>query len=132
VIDLGDEVRRPDDGELLGYVRQPADGGDWQALTVFGAILGTAPTRQAARSIVVSDGLASLARRWYHRSAADGSWRVVVLTETWPGRARGVVGMYAIPGAPPFEVSAEDLAAGDEMTLEPPADADLSDDPLPR
>jgi hypothetical protein len=132
MIDLGDEVRRPDDGELLGYVRRPASGGEWQALTVFGAVLASAPTRQAARSIVVSDGLPSLARRWYHHAAADGSWRVVVLTETWPGRARGVTGMYAIPGAPPFEVGAEDLAAGDEMTLELPADADLSDEPLPR
>jgi hypothetical protein len=128
--ELGDEVRRPDDGELLGFVRQRSDDGPWQALTVFCAVLGAAATRQAARALVVEDGLASLAKRWYHRSAADGAWRVVVLTETWPGRARGVVGYYAVPGAPPFEVSAEDLAVGDLMTLEPPDD-DLSDQPLP-
>ena len=129
--DLGDEVRRPDDGELLGYVRQPSVGGDWQALTVFGAVLATASTRQAARTIVVSDGLASLARRWFHRSATDGAWRVVVLTETWPGRTRGVIGLYPLPGAPAFDISAEALTAGDEMTLQPPADADLSEFPLP-
>lgn len=128
--ELGDEVRRPDDGELLGYVR-PSVGGDWQALTVFGAVIGTAATRQAARTVLVDDGLASLAKRWFHRSAADGAWRVVVLTETWPGRARGVIGLYPLPGAPAFEISAEDLAAGDEMTLQPPADADLNEFPLP-
>jgi hypothetical protein len=132
VTELGDEVRRPDDGELLGYVRRRSDGDAWQALTVFGAQLGAAATRQGARTIVVTYGLASLAKRWFHRSAADGAWRVVVLTETWPGRARGVVGLYAIPGAPPFEISADDLGAGDEMTLEPPADAEVSDEPLPR
>jgi hypothetical protein len=133
VTQLGDEIRRPDDGELLGYVRQRYDGDEWQALTVFGAEIGTAPSRQAARTMVVNDGLASLAKRWFHRSAVDGAWRVVVLTETWPGRARGVVGMYAIPGAPPFEVSADDLVAGDMMTLDPPTDdVDLSDEPLLR
>ena len=45
-------------------------GGAWEALTVFGAVIGTAAPRQALEQ-VVNDGLASLAQRWF-RSAAAG------------------------------------------------------------
>lgn len=122
--ELGEEVRRSD-GELLGYVRQRSGGSVWSALAAFGAEIGRADTREAAIELVLRDGLGSLAQRWFHRSAADGVWRVVILTETWPGRARGVVGLYALPDAPTFEISAADLAAGDEMTLVLPGEADL-------
>lgn len=50
---------------------------------------------------------------------------VVVIQEAWPGRAVGVFGLYALPGAPSFDITAEDLAAGAEMTFEPP-DEDLA------
>ncbi|MGK2852460.1 MAG: hypothetical protein ACSLFN_16330 [Candidatus Limnocylindrales bacterium] len=124
--DLGEPVQRAEDGDLLGYVAPHPDGGtSWLARAVFGGTLGVRSTAAEARALVDSDGLAALAQRWFHRSAADGTWRVVVLTETRPGRARGVFGLYALPGAPTFEISAADLAAGDEMTLEPPDDADL-------
>lgn len=125
-------IRRRDDEELLGFVQPAPDGTGWLALTVFGARLGAAPDPVGARAIVERDGLTALGQRWFHRSAADGRWRVVVLTETWPGRARGVIGLYPMPGSPPFEIAAEDLAAGDEMTLDPPHDADLTDFALPR
>jgi hypothetical protein len=121
---LGTEVRR-DDGELLGYVR-PTDDGRWAGIAVFGGTIATRPTVAAARALVLEDGLASLADRWFHRPAADGDWQVVSIQEAWPGRAIGVVGLYALPGAAWFEVTAADLAAGAEMTREPPDGADLS------
>ena len=120
------EVRRPDDGELLGSV-EPDGTGRWLALAVFGGTIGVREDRAAAIELVESEGLASLAQRWFHRPAGRTDWRVVVLQEAWPGRAMGVVGLYARPGAPPFAITADDLAAGAEMTLEPPDDADLSD-----
>ncbi len=121
---LGTEVRR-DDGELLGFVR-PTDDGRWAGLAVFGGTIGTRPTVAAARALVLEDGLASLADRWFYRPAGDGDWQVVRIQEAWPGRAVGVVGLYALPDVPPFEVKAADLAAGAEMTREPPDGADLS------
>jgi hypothetical protein len=122
--DLDDwtEVRRDTDDELLGYVR---DGGDrWQALSVFGGTLGRRPTAESARRLVVAEGLASLARRWYHRSRVTGDWQVMLIQEAWPGGARCVVGFYSLPGIPTFEIGADDFAAGDELTLEPPAGYD--------
>jgi hypothetical protein len=126
-----EEVRRDSDGELLGFV-EPRGGGGWAALAVFGGTIGVRDDRGAAIGLVEAEGLDSLAQRWFHRSAARPDWRVVVIQEAWPGRAVGVIGLYALPGAPPFAITADDLAAGDEMTLEPPDDADLGDFFAPR
>jgi hypothetical protein len=117
------EVRRSSDGELLGYVGRTASG--WAALAVFGGTIGLRPTADEARTLVENEGLAVLARRWFHRPRATGDWRIVVITEAWPGHARGVVGLYSLPGAERLAITADDLAAGDEMTLEPPDDQDL-------
>ena len=118
---LGDEVRRAEDGELLGYVRSTPDG-TWQALAVFGGTLGVRAGRSDAVALVESDGLASLARRWFWRATGEDDWEHVVIQEAWPRRAVGVVGLYALPGAPRFEITADDIAAGAEMTFEPPND----------
>jgi hypothetical protein len=117
------EVRRPTDGELLGYVG--SGGAGWAALAVFGGTIGLRADADQARALVESEGLAVLARRWYHRSRITEEWRVVVITEAWPGHARGVVGLYSLPGAERFSITADDLAAGDEMTFEPPEGEDL-------
>lgn len=111
-------IHRAHDGELLGSIHATDDG--WQARTVFGATIGRAATREEATRIVHDQGLAALAKRWFHRDRRTGEWQVVVLTEAWPGRARGVVGLYALAGAPPFEITSDDLDAGDMLTLEPP------------
>ena len=97
------------------------------ALAVFGGRIGVRDTAAAARALVESDGLASLARHWFHRPAGTGDWRMVVIQEAWPGRAVGVVGFYALPGASRFEITEADLAAGDELTLDQPDDVDLGD-----
>jgi hypothetical protein len=117
------EVRRSSDGELLGYVGRAGSG--WAALAVFGGTIGLRANADQARALVETEGLTALGRRWFHRHRATGEWRLVVITEAWPGHARGVVGLYSLPGAERFSITADDLAAGDEMTLEPPDVQDL-------
>ena len=114
-------VRRADDGELLGSVAAMGDG-RFVAQAVFGGILGVRDTAAEAQALVESDGLASLARRWFHRRSPGADWEVVVIQEAWPGRAVVVLGPYALAGMPTVEVTAEDLAAGVGMSLEPPGD----------
>jgi hypothetical protein len=116
-----EEVRRASDGELLGWVRPAPDGG-WEALVVFGGVLGERPTEAEARRLVEREGLAALARHWYLRRRGTDAWRIVVIQEARPGRVRGVLGWYALPGAETFVLSRADLAAGDELRLEPPDD----------
>jgi hypothetical protein len=112
------EVRRVSDGELEGFVA--ADGGDWLALTVFHGLLGRAATAGEARAIVHRRGLAALAERWHWFSRRTGEWRIAVPQESSPGRVRVAVGYYSLPGVETAAVTAEDLAAGDELTLDPP------------
>jgi hypothetical protein len=116
------EVRRAEDGELLGSVVETTDG-RWAAWTVFGGVLGVRSTSAEARALVGSEGLASLARRWWYRPPS-GDWTVVLIQEAWPGRARLVEGVYALPGMPTIEITAADLAAGHDLTLEPPDGVD--------
>lgn len=78
-------VRRDDDGELLGHVREDPDG--HVPLTVFGAELGPATTAEAAHEVVTTRGLASLAERWWLREP-DGSCVRVWLLEVRPDRVK--------------------------------------------
>jgi len=66
-----DEVRREGDGELCGHVERR--DGRWCAPTVFGTVLGTHETSDAAEQHVREDGLASLAERWTLRHVASGA-----------------------------------------------------------
>ncbi len=117
------EVRRASDGELEGFV---ADGGDgWLALTVFHGELGRAATAAEAREIVQRRGLASLAERWWWLSRSTGAWQVVVPLESHPGRVRVAVGYYSLPGVETATITADDLAAGDRLTLERPKGAEI-------
>jgi hypothetical protein len=115
---VGHEVRRASDGELVGFVR--SDGRRWDALAIFGGHLGSHATEKAARERLLADGLAAVARRWFLRRRGKREWHVIVLQDVRPGVARGVVGLYALPDAEQVTVTADDLAGGDEMTLEPP------------
>ena len=112
------EVRRIDDGELLGSVRRVGD--EWLALTVFGGVLGRAATEAEARVVVERDGLASLQRRWFYRPAGSEEWEVVLIQEAWPGRPRVVLGPHALPGVATIEIASSHLEAGTDLTLEPP------------
>jgi hypothetical protein len=115
------DVRRVEDGELLGSVVEMANG-RWAARAVFGGVLGVRDTAAAAQALVESDGLASLARRWFYRPTPADDWEVVLIQEAWPGRAVLVLGPYALPGTPTVEITGPDLEAGAAMTLEPPDD----------
>ena len=114
------EIRRPTDGELLGTV-EPR-GHAFVARTVFGGTLGERATHDEAAELLRRDGLAAMARRWFHRDRTSGTWQVVVLQEAWPGRVVAVEGPYALAGAPTITITAADLEAGDVLTLEPPLD----------
>ncbi len=116
------EVRRASDDELEGFV--VADGDGWRALTVFHGELGRAATADEARAIVRRRGLASLADRWWWLSHRTGEWRVVLPQESSPGRVRVAVGYYSLPGVETATITADDLAAGDRLTLEAPEDTD--------
>jgi hypothetical protein len=111
------EVRRSADGELCGYVR--FENGRWQALTVFHGLLAEFDTTDSAVAHTSDHGLSSLQRRWLYRSASGEEWQTVLLQEVRPGRVRLVMGYYSLPGIPVIEVTAEDLAAGAQLTLRP-------------
>ena len=86
--DLGDitrEVRREDDGELVGRLLRAHDG--WVPATVFGAALGPATDAVLAESLVLERGLSSLADRWWVRPTG-GSWHEAWLLEVKPDRLR--------------------------------------------
>lgn len=121
-----DEVRRERDDELEGYVEATEDGA-WQALTVFGGLLATLPSRDAAIELVHRQGLASLAERWYWWSRRDARWRIVVPQEAAPGRVRAAIGSYSLPGVQTALITAEDLATGDQLTLTLPPGAAAED-----
>jgi hypothetical protein len=110
-----EEVRREADEELEGFIEATEEG--WRALTVFGGLLATLPSRDAAIELVHRHGLGSLAERWYWWSRRDSTWRIVVPQETSPGRVRVAVGYYSLPGVATALITAEGLAAGDRLTL---------------
>ena len=62
-------IRRDSDGELVGYLVQP---GERDALVVptglIGTPLGPPQTVEAARSVLVGEGLAVLTRLWWCRT----------------------------------------------------------------
>lgn len=103
-------VRRSDDDELCGHVEE-LDGA-WRACTVFGAVLGTHDTHDAARDQVLAEGLASLAERWTLHDAADGTDEIVCILEAHDGSVTVSVGYYPEPGAPVLTLAAAELVGG--------------------
>ncbi|WP_189060933.1 hypothetical protein [Longimycelium tulufanense] len=81
------EVRRQEDGALLGYVR-PAGGHRWQPLTVFGYALGGTDTREAATAVVQRRGLVALTGTWQYRDPNDRCWYDCQLVEASATRIR--------------------------------------------
>lgn len=106
-----DEIRRPDDDELCGFVAS-CDGG-WRALTVFGGELGRHHDRQVAVDRVLSDGLASMADRWTlrHRTAADDE--IVCIVEATPAEVTVARGYYATPDVPRLALRRGELESGE-------------------
>jgi hypothetical protein len=105
-----DEVRRSGDGEMCGHVEQR--GGQWSALTVFGAELGRHDRREDAVEQVLTEGLASLAERWTLRRR-DGEDEVVCIQEANAATVTVARGYYSMPGVPTLTITAAQLADGE-------------------
>ncbi len=106
-----DEVRRPDDGELCGFVTERA--GSWKALTVFGAVLGEYADPTDARDCVLVEGLASLSERWNLVEGTTGREEVVCIVEATPSQVTVARDYYALPGVPTLTITTAALAAGE-------------------
>ena len=98
-----DVVRRPDDGELVGYLAPVPEAGDLVVpTTLAGTPAGPAGVPAESAALLVRSGLAQLARRWWCRlpgalppglldaadPRADWDWRPVVLVEVSPTGCR--------------------------------------------
>ncbi|TCP56168.1 hypothetical protein EV191_101108 [Tamaricihabitans halophyticus] len=104
-----EEVRRPDDGELVGYVAPvdspPGDsslGGSslgassqcWQSMAVFGYPLGEPAGYTEAVDRLLRTGLEYLAEPWQVYLAADDRWYNCLLQEVSPSRVRLSISDY--------------------------------------
>ena len=105
-----EEVRRPADGELCGFVE--SRDGSWFALVVFGAELGRHPTREDAIAQVRSEGLASLAERWTLRRSDSDADEVVCIQEANERTVTLALGYYSMPGVPTLTITASELTSG--------------------
>jgi hypothetical protein len=74
-----------EDGETVGQVR-PVDCGMRVPETVFGGVLGSATEYDAACTVVLSHGMASLLEPWWMNDG--GSWDRVELVEIQADRVR--------------------------------------------
>lgn len=101
--------RRAEDDELLGYLVQQPDG--TVPLTLFGAPLGPAGSREQAEAVLRARGLASLADPWLLRQD-DGEEVRVALVAAYPDRVLVVAAPYgfADPAAQPVVVPASEGA----------------------
>ena len=106
-----EEVRRPDDDELCGHVERR--NGRWQALTVFGALLGGHDRRQEAERQVLEEGLASLTERWTLHAGGGGEAEVVCIQEANAAGVTVARGYYSLPGVPTVTISTAQLVAGE-------------------
>jgi hypothetical protein len=125
-------VRRPDDGEVVGYLA--ADGGaDVVPMTLVGSALGAPGPAADARAVLLARGLAVLDRRWWcrlpsplprgllhvARPAPEWEWRPVVVVEAAPD------GVRIRPEWPdPVEVGGQaalPVPVGDLLREQPPA-----------
>ncbi|MCF6745536.1 amidohydrolase [Blastococcus sp. KM273128] len=112
-----EDVRRDEDGELLGRV-VPTSGG-WQAVTTFGAPLGDVSSHDEALETVRALGLSCLAEPWWVCPLGEHEWQEARLMEVHPDRVR-LRWTDPMADQPPsgqwFDLDDLDLA------LEPPAE----------
>lgn len=106
------EIRRADDGELCGYVRWSEGRTSWQALTVFGGLLGFHDSIDAAEAQVLEDGMSSLAEHWLYRADASEEWQIVCIQEASPTTVRIALDYYAMPGVPTLVLNRDAVLMG--------------------
>lgn len=106
-----EELRRSSDGELCGYVEQR--DGQWCALTVFGAVLGSHDQRASAADQVLNEGLSSLAERWTLRHGESGDEEIVCIQEVNGGAVKVARDYYSLPGVPTLTITKDQIASGE-------------------
>ena len=106
-----EEVRRAEDDELCGFVEQR--DGEWRALAMFGAVLGSHQRRADATNQVLSEGLAALADRWTLRLGATGEDEVVCILEANAASVTVARGYYSLPGVPKLTITADQIIGGE-------------------
>jgi hypothetical protein len=104
------EIRRPEDGELCGYVT--ARDAAWVATTVFGTPLGTHATREDAERQVRTSGLAALAERWLLVDVESGHEEIVCIQHASPEEVTVALGYSSLPGVPTRTLTRAELDAG--------------------
>ena len=104
-------LTRPSDGELCGYVEQR--DGQWHALTVFGAVLGSHDQRASAVDHVLDEGLSSLAERWTLRHGGSGDEELVCIQEVNGDAVTVARGYYSLPGVPTLTITKDQMASGE-------------------
>jgi hypothetical protein len=126
-------VRRPADGEHVGYLVPDGSPGLVLPVTLLGSALGPPHDRPTATALLAARGLVALDRRWWCRlpaplppgalpagEPADGwEWRPVVLVEVSSAECR-VRPEWAAPG----ELTAQavlPVPVGDLLRPHPPA-----------
>jgi hypothetical protein len=111
------EIRRPDDGELCGYVQ--VSEATWQSVTVFGATMADHIDQAEAEAHVLDHGLAVLAEHWWYRQQAGDEWQVACIIEARPGEVRLALDYYPMPDVATVSVTRSDLAKGVALRLNP-------------
>jgi hypothetical protein len=123
-------VRRPDDGERVGYL--VPEGDLVVPVSLVGTPLGAAGSEVDATALLLARGLGALDRRWWCRlpdplprglldasaPGADWSWQPVVLVEVSPTRAT-VRPEFVAPGR--TGRAAFPVPVGGLLLAEPPA-----------
>ena len=104
------EVRRADDNELCGSIRE-ADG-SWAACTIFGAVLADGMTQAEATDFVLEHGLAALLEPWAFIALPGEEVQVVRIVEANPSMVRLALGFYSLPGVPTVTLTSADLENG--------------------
>ena len=108
---LMEALRRSGDGELCGFVE--ARDGQWVALTVFGAVLGSHDERVHAVDHVLTEGLSSLAELWTLHHGESGTEEVVCIQEVNDAGITVALGYYSLPGVPTLTITTDQIAAGE-------------------
>lgn len=105
------EIRRPDDDELCGFVRER--DGRWEALAVFGGLLDTADSAEHAERLVRDTGLAALAERWLLVDGPGADEQIVCIQEASPEGVTLALDYYSMPGVPTRRVPRTRLDSGE-------------------
>ena len=104
------EVRRADDNELCGSIRE-ADG-SWSACTIFGAVLAAGLTQAEATNFVLDNGLAALSEPWAFIASPGEEEQVVRIVEASPSTVRLALDFYSLPGVTTVTLTSADLENG--------------------